>query len=156
MQIYWEFSEREQLIQHWDKLIQNWDKLIQNWDKLIQNWDKLKSFPIPPSPLFTGLPVWGTLSEVPHTFPTTSPLNYCKVQWACTIDRGVKVWVIHFAEEGGTYGEPGGNLRRGSPSRNPFVHRRSGRLGGKGEPSPIFVLLSQDSIVQRFVESESS
>ena len=40
--------------------------LIQNWDKLIQNWDKLKSSPIPPSPLFTGLPVWGTY---PETYP---------------------------------------------------------------------------------------
>ena len=32
-----------------------------------------KGSPIPPSPLFTGVLVWGTYSEVPHRFPTTSP-----------------------------------------------------------------------------------
>ena len=73
-------------------------------------------------PMYKRIEGWGTLFKVPHRFPIHSPLQVAK-------DIEPIIWA-HRDAEWGIYGEYVGNLGWGSPSPNPFVHRRSGRFVG--------------------------
>ena len=57
----------------------------------------------------------------------------------------IRLYYLSIRSRGGVYGEPGGNLKKGSPPRKPFTHRHSERFVGNGEPSPIFVLSESSS-----------
>ena len=113
------------------QLTQTRDNCSQIQEQLSQCWLSCSRFcisctfhkrpHIPPVPLSTGVPVWGTYSEIPHIFPIHSPLM-CLLSKNKLILRDPK-W--------GTYGEPMGNLIQGSPPLKPFIHRHSMRFVGK-------------------------
>ena len=88
---------------------------------------------IPPMPLFTGVPRWGTYFEFPHSFPIYSPFfKTIAPNGGNTTNRLKSNKIFFTARVGnlcGMYGEP----RKGFPPLNPFIHRHSERFVGNGE-----------------------
>ena len=131
---------QEQLIAESDSCSQSWEQLSRDWVQLscgfiiyfcVKKSGKsgksiFSEIPHKSSrtPMYKGIGRWGTPSEIPHIFPIDSPLSISMCP-----DYGLNVlgnlkW--------GMYGESVGNLKKGSPPFNPFVHRHSEQFVGNG------------------------